>query len=431
MASLTPVLFVSRQRLVGRANGSSAYLLDLAQSAREAGMVPHLVQPTPRVTGRWPVLRMRPEMRVFESHAIRGLWRVGPVFVSLSPMVWAAAAKGIACRLLRRAGLRGKWLEDKPFGYVIAEPWEDADHRYLAAKARGKGQVVVADYMFCGAAVARLPGVVRSGIVMHDLFHRREGQSGDTVSAISRADELAMLGSADAVIAIQASEAAFVAEHLPASEVILAPMAAQPVSAPSVGADDRLLFVGSNTGPNVVGLRWFLDEVWPKVRAGRPNVALTVAGNVGWSFAGEAYPGVHFAGLVDDLAPLYEAAGVVISPLTFGSGLKIKLIEAMARGKAVVATSVTLQGVEDSAGAAVAQADRAEDFAAAVILLTSDGAARRALAERALAAVSRHFTRAGAHQAFRQWMTAPHTYERRLASAIAPLAAFPKISQPA
>ncbi|HWU02897.1 MAG TPA: glycosyltransferase family 4 protein [Novosphingobium sp.] len=397
------VLFVSRQRLVGRTNGSSAYLLDLAQSAREAGFVPHLVQPTPRVAGRWPFLRLRPEMAVFESHAIRGLWRIGDVFISPSPTVWWAAGRGVLSRLLRRAGLDWAWLRDRPFGYVIAEKWRPADLRYLARRGR-RGAIAVLDYMFCAEGLRGLAGPKRSAIVMHDLFHARQGAQGDTVTSIDRDAEVALLGQADAVIAIQASEAGFVAANLPDSEVILAPIAAQGEATPSAGQDDCLLFVGSNTGPNVVGLRWFLTDVWPLVRAARPDARLQVAGMVGWAFAGEAFEGVSFLGMVDSLEPLYAQAGVVISPLTFGSGLKIKLIEALAHGKAVVCTSVTLQGVEGEAGPAVALADSAEGFAQATIALCGDGAARQLAAEAAVLAVEAHFSRSACHRGFVDWL---------------------------
>jgi succinoglycan biosynthesis protein ExoO len=115
-------------------------------------------------------------------------------------------------------------------------------------------------------------------------------------------------------------------------------------------------------------------------------VAGTVTRNLG------ALPeGVSGLGVVDDLGPVYAQAGVVISPLRLGSGLKIKLVEAAGHGKAVVATTVTLQGVEEEMGEAVRVADEPEAFAAEVASLLNDPEARRALGERALAAARAHF----------------------------------------
>src|SRR6185503_16310562 len=131
------------------------------------------------------------------------------------------------------------------------------------------------------------------------------------------------------------------------------------------------------------GLRWFLDAIWPAVRSSVPDAILLVAGSV----CGAAKPlsdGVRLLGSVRDLAGLYRRAAVVISPLQAGSGLKIKLIEALAHGKAIVATGVTLQGVEQEVDGAVLVADDPADFAAAVIRLLSDEKLRLACASAAL-----------------------------------------------
>jgi succinoglycan biosynthesis protein ExoO len=96
--------------------------------------------------------------------------------------------------------------------------------------------------------------------------------------------------------------------------------------------------------------------------------------------------------MVDDLEPLYRRAGVVISPLIVGSGLKIKLIEALGRGKAVVATSVTVDGVADQVKSAVTIADTADDFAGAVLGLLSDDQLRLQKCQEALQVAKRSFS---------------------------------------
>jgi succinoglycan biosynthesis protein ExoO len=132
-----------------------------------------------------------------------------------------------------------------------------------------------------------------------------------------------------------------------------------------------VLFVGSNTAPNVVGLRWFVETVWPDIRAAMPDAVLRVAGSVAAAFP-TAPDGVVFLGRVDDLAALYKEAGVVISPLLQGSGLKIKLIEALGQGKAIVATPKTVQGIEAAIGDILPVTDDAAAFADAVLKLLSN-----------------------------------------------------------
>lgn len=398
------VLFVSRQRIAGRTNGSSAYLLDLAGAVRSAGFTPHLLQPSPDLMGRWPILRLRSEMEVFETHEIRGVFRIGDWVFVLDPRVGAEALRAIVSRLGRMFGLRCAWVTDRPRPYAIAAPWTDADRTFVRNKSRSHADIVIADYAF-QAEAACLLSTSPSAIVMHDLFHSREAQAGgrDSVAPLSREAEIALLSRADAVIAIQAGEARFVAEHVPAARPILAPMAAHPVDAAQPGDGQRLLFVGSNTAPNVVALEWMFDNVWPIVRQRAPGCMLDIAGSVANAFPRGGPPGTMFHGMVHDLGPLYARAGVVISPLTFGSGLKIKLVEALAQGKAVVATSVTLQGVEQQCAESVALADAPGPFAEAILTLADDGR-RLILAQKALAVAKRHFSPKACHAEFVTWL---------------------------
>jgi glycosyltransferase involved in cell wall biosynthesis len=397
------ILFVSRQRLVGPVNGSSAYLIDLARAARNAGFEPHLLQPAPTVAGRWPVLRLRPEMRVFASHHIRGLIRVGDTFVSPRPRVYADVACALAKRIARRAGMTGAWTRDTPHPYAIAIPWQGVDHRFVRRHGTDRSDVVIADYVFCTDAFADLPGRP-TATLMHDLFHAREGGGADSVAALTREREIELLGRADAVLAIQPDEATFVAENVADTRAIVVPMAAQAVAAPQPGTDNTLLFVGSNTAPNVVGLQWFFDHVWPAIHAADPCIRLQIAGSVAHAFAAGGPAGTQFLGLVPDLEPLYADAGLVISPLTFGSGLKIKLIEALTRGKAVVATPVTLQGVPDDCRDAVVETDDPSEMAAAIVRLSRDADARARLAHSAWLAGKARYAPEGAYREFLNWL---------------------------
>jgi succinoglycan biosynthesis protein ExoO len=314
-----------------------------------------------------------------------------------------AALRALASRLARRLGLTGDWLVDRPRPYAIAAPWTSADHAYVQRQAAGFADIVIADYAFQAEALPLIPGRP-SAIVMHDLFHAREtGAAGrDSVAGIDRETEIALLSQADAVIAIQAAEARFVVEHVTA-RAILAPMAAEPVVKAQPGERHRLLFVGSNTAPNVVGLEWLFAHVWPLLAQQTPSIMLDVVGSVAGGFPTSGPPGVVFHGQVDAVAPYYARAGIVLSPLTFGSGLKIKLVEALAHGKAIVATGVTLQGVERECESSVVRADDPGDFAAAILALADDRG-RASLAEKALETARLHFSPDACHAPFTAWL---------------------------
>jgi succinoglycan biosynthesis protein ExoO len=170
---------------------------------------------------------------------------------------------------------------------------------------------------------------------------------------------------------------------LPDRRVLLVPHACSAVAAPQPGDRSTVLFVGSSTAPNVIGLQWFLAAVWPEVMRRVHDCRLLVAGTVVTSFP-KVVAGAQFLGIVANLDPLYEQAGVVVSPLTIGSGLKIKLIEALGHSKAIVATRASTEGCEDEVVQATMQRDDAQGFANAVVELLSNDELRRAKAAQAL-----------------------------------------------
>ena len=86
-----------------------------------------------------------------------------------------------------------------------------------------------------------------------------------------------------------------------------------------------------------------------------------------------------------------QRPAVVISPLRAGSGLKIKFIEALSKGKAVVATTTTLQGVSDIMGGCAMISDSAPDFATMVVQLLADDGMRAELGAKGLSVISGHF----------------------------------------
>jgi succinoglycan biosynthesis protein ExoO len=372
------ICVLSRQRIVGNTNGSSTYLLSLCEALHRDGHTLHLLCPSPTVFGRWPALMMGRNMAIFRSIKIRGALRIGNIYLAVNPTVLRRAFVGVLGKALARLGIRVAALS-KPAPYSIGLPWEPADLRYVERHAPRRADGVLADYAFLTEGIACIPAPRGpSAVVMHDLFSSRPAQYGplgadQTAGLVDKETEMALLGRAGAVIAIQAEEAAEVRRRLPGTPVLLAPMATIPIAAPQAGTGSDLLFIGSNTSPNVDALRF------------------NVAGNVAASF--QAVPdGVVMLGRVDDLTPLYAGAAVVISPLRGGSGLKIKLIEALGQGKAIVATTTTLQGVTDIIGSAVMVADDPEAFADAIATLLNDAALRATYGARALAVVRDHFS---------------------------------------
>src|SRR5207245_10404375 len=123
------------------------------------------------------------------------------------------------------------------------------DLRYVEKHAPRRADGVLVDYAFLTEGIARVPCPRGpSAVVMHDLFSSRPAQYGplgtdQTAGLVDEDTEMVMLGRADAVIAIQAEEAAEVRRQLPGTRVLLAPMATVPVTAPQGGVGSDLLFI--------------------------------------------------------------------------------------------------------------------------------------------------------------------------------------------
>ena len=132
-----------------------------------------------------------------------------------------------------------------------------------------------------------------------------------------------------------------------------------------------LLFVGSNHLPNVEGLRWFLDEVFIPQLAPH-GTTLAVAGSVTDYEEWPQLPGLVYLGRVADLDPLYAAARIVVLPILSGAGSPVKTVEALAQGKAMVATRLALRGIDPTDWRGVAVADNAAGFARCIRDLLAD-----------------------------------------------------------
>ncbi|WKA30565.1 glycosyltransferase [Bradyrhizobium roseum] len=389
------ICILTRQRIVGRTNGSSRYLLDIAAYLAEQGAGVHLVVPSPITMGRLPFLKLSDDMAFFSSIRFRGTVRVGRYIVACDPRIGVKSALGVVDRLLYRKGVTAR-LMFSPAPYAISQPLTRKDQLFIAQAAPSVGDVLIADYCFLTDAFPyALRPDARRLVIMHDLFSSRSSQfdslnASDSVASILLAEEVQMLAAADTIVAIQRDEAEVLRGKLPGHEILVAPIAALPVKQPQPGGADTVLFVGSSAAPNVDGIKWFIDACWPSIRQQRPDAALNIAGSVCSGLA-RVPDGVRLLNVVDDLDDLYAEAAVVISPLRAGSGLKIKLIEALSKGKAVVATTTTLQGVADIMNGCAAISDNAPDFAADVVKLLADDKLRSELGARGLSVISRHF----------------------------------------
>lgn len=128
--------------------------------------------------------------------------------------------------------------------------------------------------------------------------------------------------------------------------------------------DISLYFMGSlDWKPNQEGLLWFLNRIWPMVHSNFPDLTFYVAGrNMQDEIIQMKIPGVVMVGEVEDAAQFVKQHDICIVPLLSGSGMRAKIIEAMAIGKVVITTSIGLEGIVAKNGYDVCIADTPDQF---------------------------------------------------------------------
>jgi radical SAM protein with 4Fe4S-binding SPASM domain len=230
----------------------------------------------------------------------------------------------------------------------------------------------------------------KSCIVQHNVEWDRLAEFGHDTAKV-RAMEQWVLSRVDEVIAVSEDDKRrMVAAGLDGAKVTVIPHG---VDVGRFGAGDGhgirerygidasaplLFFHGTlHYRPNAEAVRFIVDTLLPKLHAVAPDVRLIIAGPTPSAYY--AHPAVTFPGAVDDLADHIAAADLCLCPIELGGGTRMKLLEYMAAGKAIVSTTKGAEGIEYVDGRDMVIADGAEAFAAAVLALIGNPTRRIAL----------------------------------------------------
>ncbi len=154
-----------------------------------------------------------------------------------------------------------------------------------------------------------------------------------------------------------------------------------------------LCFIGSlDWMPNIEGLNWFLNKVWPLVRQQTPGVSFHVAGrNTPNYLLNLSKPNVVIHGEVPDAARFVGERSAMVVPLFSGSGMRVKILEGMALGKVIITTALGMEGIDAEHKKHLLVADTPEEFAAAVKYCVENPEAVRAMGKAASHFVEERF----------------------------------------
>ena len=204
---------------------------------------------------------------------------------------------------------------------------------------------------------------------------------------------------ADMVIAVSGEDAAALRPFRPDGCVHVVPNG---IFAADYEASSEQLDLGSNiitfTGkmdyrPNVDAMLWFSSAILPRIQREIPDAHLYIVGQKPHARleALRDNPNIALTGWVPEVRPFLHATDVYIAPLRMGSGTRLKILEAMATGRAVVATPVAAAGLAQEAEQTMVIAESETDIATAVVRLLRDPEQRGKIGEAARCYVQQHY----------------------------------------
>ena len=298
--------------------------------------------------------------------------------------------------------------------------------RGLAAAAMsGEFDVMQIDYWYLGLdwiARCEIPSVC----YVHDLTYQRLARQSEHLRNTSRSgaaralverfafqrglrqSELDTLSGFDALAAISPEEAQELRHTLPGHRVEILPagvVVSDSVLAPYTPPEEAhsVVFVGAlGSVPNADGVHWFAKRTWPLVKRRYGDARFYVVGHhPGPRIRGlDGVDGVSVVGGVSDVMPWYRRCSAVVSPLLWGSGMKGKVLEAMAFGRPLVATPISMEGIAAESGVHYLAAETPVDMASAICALLSSRDEQTRLATNARRLVAERYERAACMQRF-------------------------------
>lgn len=161
-------------------------------------------------------------------------------------------------------------------------------------------------------------------------------------------------------------------------------------------AGHTLGFIGSFVHPpNLDAAQWLLTEMWPRIRAAFPQARVRIAGAGSRAALAQhmGQPGIEVLDFVPDIADFYRGIDVMLAPLRFGAGTRIKIIEAAGYGLPTVATTLGAEGLVLRDGHDIVIADSVSALADQAIRLLGDAGLAQAIGRQARISYEQHYSR--------------------------------------
>lgn len=232
----------------------------------------------------------------------------------------------------------------------------------------------------------------------HDVLYQRYqrfSEKGERSIKITESEEKEWLNLFDVILAIQSQDCETFSRMLPHRRTILVGYVSKIRFHPFQEKPQiNITYIASSNASNQRTIAKFLEDVWVQLSQNfSDRITLSIVGGVCSSLNAADLPqNIKLLGWVEDLNSVYQAADIIINPVYFGSGLKIKNVEALCNGKPLVTTTVGAEGLEHGIDRAFLVCDRPEQAIEQLSNLIENPDLRRYLSARAYDFAQNNFT---------------------------------------
>lgn len=255
---------------------------------------------------------------------------------------------------------------------------------YLKTNGKHYDTIILSRYYVAEPLMAMLRGYCPKAKVWFDtvdLHYLREARMAELnensaaqkAAKTTKQKELDVANGCDLTLVVSPYEKQVLAAEQPDLEVAVLSNIHQVFNSHSGYENSKdLLFIGGyQHTPNVDGLLWFVECIFPVICAAIPHIVLHVVGSKAPQKIIDLgkHPNIEYHGFVEDIEPMMQNIRIAVAPLRFGAGVKGKVNMSMSYGQPVVGTKVAVEGMYTTHGQDVMMADDAESFAQQVVSL--------------------------------------------------------------
>ncbi len=228
----------------------------------------------------------------------------------------------------------------------------------------------------------------------HDLMAKRKNtynrNGRDHHINISEPAELRIFSSFDVVMAIQSNDELYLREKLKNTEVLLNPHPSVNINLFKDRVPKRIVYVAGSNPANCDSIRWFLNKVW--IHFKNKDIELHIWGSITNSIKNYSNENTILHGYIDDVYKVYAFGDIVINPVLYGGGLKIKTVESMGYGMPLITTQEGANGLLELTDKAFLVADDPIDFRLSLERLIEKSSLRKELSDYSFNYAKNNFT---------------------------------------